>query len=170
MIKFQKKPILVLTSEPVYIRREANGKHNEVTVMVAHYAIPLNHIFCQGSHALNPNSVRVAFEAAGGFQGIEFGFNKNLQAPAFTFTVRVKTERRGDDTPNQEWADKIVMAKANSKACVIAERILSAIIKYYKKEVSALAAQEKADGAGSRRSQGREKPARSSTGVYLQTK
>lgn len=136
MIKFQKKPILVPANEPTYIRREANDKHNEVTVVVAHYAIPLNHVFCQGSQALNPNVIRAAFGAAGGFQGIEFGFNKNPQAPAFIFAVKAKTERRGDDAPNQELADRIVMAKANSKACVIAKRILGAIVKYYEKEIA----------------------------------
>lgn len=136
MIKFQKKPILVPVNEPTYIRREANGKHNEVTVVVAHYVIPLNHVFCQGSKALNPNVMRAAFEAAGGFQGIEFRFNNNLQAPAFTFTVKAKTERRGDDAPNQELADKIVMAKANSKACIIAKRILGAMANYYRKEAA----------------------------------
>ena len=135
MIKFQKKPILVPVKEPNYIRREANGKHNEVTVVVAHYAIPLNHVFCQGSQALNSNVMKVAFDAANGFQGIEFGFNRNPQAPAFTFAVKAKTERRGDDTPNQELADRIVMAKANSKACVIAKRVLGAIVKYYEKEI-----------------------------------
>jgi hypothetical protein len=136
MIKFQKKPILVFANKPTYIRREANDKHNELTVVVAHYAIPLNRVFCQGSQALNPNVMRAAFEAASGFQGIKFGFNRNPQAPAFTFAVKAKTERRGDDTPNQELADKIVMAKANSKACAIAKRILGAIVKYYEKEIA----------------------------------
>lgn len=136
MIKFQKKLILVPANEPTYIRREANDKHNEVTVVVAHYAIPLNHVFCQGSQALNPNVMRAALEAADGFQGIEFRFNKNPQAPAFIFAVKAKTERRGDDAPNQELADRIVRAKANSKACVIAKRILGAIAKYYEKEIA----------------------------------
>ena len=136
MIRFHKKTILVPVKEPTYIRREANDKHNELTIVMVQYAIPLNNVFCQGSQALNPNVMRAAFEAADGFQGIEFGFNKSLQAPAFTFTVKAKTERRGDDAPNQELADRIAMTKANSKACVVAKRVLGAVVKYYEKEIA----------------------------------
>lgn len=136
MIKYQKKPILVPANTPTYIRHKANSKHNEVTVVVVHYAIPLNHVFRQGSQALNPNVMRVAFETAASFQGIEFEFNKNPQAPAFIFAVKAKTERREGDAPNQELADKIVMARANLKACVIARKILVAITKYYRKEIA----------------------------------
>lgn len=136
MIKFQKKPILVYAKEPSYICCEANGKHNEVTVIVAQYAVPLNYIFSNGSQALSPNMMRVILGAAGSFQGVDFGFNRDPKAPALTFTVKAKTERRGDDAPNQELANKIVTAKANLRACTIARRILRAVIKYYMQEIT----------------------------------
>lgn len=138
MIKFQKKPILVPAVPPVFIRHEAKGKHNEVTVVVAHYAVPLNSIFSRGMLAISPNVLEAALKAANGFQDIQLGFNKNMQAPALTFVIKAKTERRGDDVPNQELADKIVMAKANSKACVVAERALKAVVKYYMNEIAVL--------------------------------
>lgn len=139
MINFQKKPVLGLVSEPTYIRKEAKDKHNEVTVVMATYAMPLNHTFCRGSNALSHNVLRVALKAASGFQDIGFRFNGKVEAPAFIFTTKAKTERRGDDVPNQELADKLVLAKANHKACVIAERVLGAVRSYYENEVKHLA-------------------------------
>ena len=147
MIKHQKKTILVPVSAPQLIKKEpttkvrkgVTEKHNEVTVIIAKYAMPLNNVFSNGSQALFPNMMRAAFKAAEGFQDIDFGFNRDPQTPAFIFTVKAKTERRGDDAPNQELANKIVIAKANAKAGIIAARILKAIQCYYKSEIEHLA-------------------------------
>lgn len=125
IIKYHKKAILVTVGEPYFIRKEATVKHKEVTVAVVNYALPINSIaspiiFC-------PAVVKAAKKAALGFQDIKLEFNGNPQALAFTFQITAKTERRGNDVHNQELADKIVIAKANSKACNTAGRVLSEV-------------------------------------------
>ena len=138
MIKFQKKPILLLTSPPTFIRKEANSKHNEVTVAVAHYAIPVANICNHGKETINTGMLKAAINATRVFPGIDFSFNGNQHAPAFTFTIKAKTERRGDDVHNQELADKIVLAKLNVKACTIMNKVVNTIGEYYCSEISAL--------------------------------
>jgi hypothetical protein len=59
------------------------------------------------------------------FQDIHFDFNRSQGCPAFTFTVKAKTERRGEDSPNQELADKIALAKANMKAANVLRHIIT---------------------------------------------
>lgn len=136
MIRFQKKPILVPIGQPTYIRREANSRHNEVTVIVSRYAIPLNNAFYNRADSLNKSVIMAGLKATKSFQDIEFVFNNNPQAPAFTFVVKAKTERRGDDTPNQELADKIVRIKASIKASAIARKVFLAIAAQYSNELS----------------------------------
>jgi hypothetical protein len=136
MIRFHKKPILVPIGQPTYIRREASGKHNEVTVIVSRYAIPLNNVFYSGANSLNKSIIIAGLKATKSFQDIEFAFNNNPQAPAFTFVVKAKTERRGDDIHNQELADKIVRIKANMKAGVVARKVFLAIATHYSNELS----------------------------------
>lgn len=134
MIRFHKKPILVPIGPPTYIRREANGKHNEVTVALARYAIPMENIFQGGANSISAKMIRAVENISKCLQGVELEFNRVSTAPAFTFMVKAKTERRGDDIHNQELADKIVMAKLNAKACVITKRILKAIADHYSTE------------------------------------
>lgn len=138
MINYQKKTILMPIGEPRYIHHKATNKHNEVTVVVADYAIALRNIFKDDGSMLNPNVVKVAYDAIRSFQNIGFSFNRNQHAPAFTFTVKGKTERRVDDEPNQELADKIALAKANRIACSVARRVLKAVSSYYAKQVNNL--------------------------------
>lgn len=136
--QYQKKQILVPIGEPVFVRHEANHKHNEVTVAVVRYAIPLNSIFCVNSGIFDPNVLTVAFNAIRSFQGINFNFNRNSQAPAFTFIVKGKTERRGNDVPNQELADNIALAKANKTALAVVRVATKAVAAYYAEEVKTL--------------------------------
>lgn len=144
MIKYQKEPLLVVADKPFMIRHKATETHNEVTVAVVKYALPLNGILPNGSMALNPNIFKVIFNATSGYPDINLEFNKNSQAPAFIFTVKAKTERRGKDVHNQELADKIVLAKANLKACAIVRTIINGnkrvdgLVDYYKKVVARL--------------------------------
>lgn len=136
MIRFQKRPILVVVGQPTYIRKEAKDKHNEVTVALARYAMPVGNIFQGGEHSLSAEIVKAVEKIGKCLQGIELEFNRLPQAPAFTFIVKAKTERRGDDVHNQELADKIVTAKLNAKACVIARKVLEAIAKCYCNELT----------------------------------
>ena len=138
MIKYQKKVLLAEAGKPFFVRHKATETHNEVTVVVVTYAIPLNNILPYGSMELNPAMFKAAFKVTDGFQDINLKFNKNAQSPAFLFTVKAKTERRGDDPYNQAFADKLVMSKANTKACIIAQRIVDSISEYFTKTAKAL--------------------------------
>ena len=139
MIKYQKKVLLAEVGEPFFIRHKATETHNEVTVVVVTYALHLGNILPHGSMELNPAMFRAIFKAANGFQDINLEFNKNAQAPAFLFKAKAKTERRGDDAHDQAFADKIVMGKANTRACVIAQRIVDGISEYLTETAKALA-------------------------------
>ena len=132
MIKYHKKDLLVPIDSPYFIRKGANDKHNELTLVVIKYAFPVNAVLLGGAYALNPASYNFIAKAISGFQGIQLQFNKNTQASAFVFTIKAKTERRGDDVHNQELADKIVLCKANIKASTVARKILKGMIDYYK--------------------------------------
>ena len=132
MIKYHKKDLLVPIDSPYFIRKGANDKHNELTLVVVKYAFPVNAVLLGGAYALNPVAMQFISKAVSGFQGIQLQFNKNPQAPAFVFTIKAKTERRGDDVHNQELADKIVLCKANIKASTVAKKILEGMLNYYK--------------------------------------
>ena len=132
MIKYHKKDLLVPVDSPYFIRKGANDKHNELTLVVVKYAFPVNAVLLGGAYALNPVAMQFISKAISGFQGIQLQFNKNPQAPAFVFTIKAKTERRGDDAHNQELADKIVLCKANIKASTVAKKILEGMLNYYK--------------------------------------
>ena len=132
MIKYHKKDLLVPIDSPYFIRKGANDKHNELTLVVVKYAFPVNAVLLGGAYALNPVAMQFISKAVSGFQGIQLQFNKNPQAPAFVFTIKAKTERRGDDAHNQELADKIVLCKANIKASTVARKILEGMLNYYK--------------------------------------
>ena len=131
MIKYHKKDLLVPIDSPYFIRKGANDKHNELTLVVVKYAFPVNAVLLGGAYALNPVAMQFISKAVSGFQGIQLQFNKNPQAPAFVFTIKAKTERRGDDVHNQELADKIVLCKANIKASTVAKKILEGMLNYY---------------------------------------
>ena len=130
MIKYHKKDLLVPIDSPYFIRKGANDKHNELTLVVVKYAFPINAALLGGAYALNPVAMQFISKAVSGFQGIQLQFNKNPQAPAFVFTIKAKTERRGNDVHNQELADKIVLCKANIKASTVAKKILEGMLNY----------------------------------------
>ena len=130
MIKYHKKDLLVPIDSPYFIRKGVDDKHNELTIVVVKYAFPVNAVLLGGAYALNPVAMQFISKAVSGFQGIQLQFNKNPQAPAFVFTIKAKTERRGDDVHNQELADKIVLCKANIKASTVAKKILEGMLNY----------------------------------------
>ena len=131
MIKHHKKDLLVPIDSPYFIRKGANNKHNELTLVIVKYAFPINAALIGGAYALNPVAMQFISKAVSGFQGINLQFNKNLQAPAFIFTIKAKTERRGEDVHNQELADKIVLCKANIKASTVVRKIVIGMLDYY---------------------------------------
>lgn len=139
MIKYQKKVLLAEVGEPSLIRHKATETHNEVTVAIVTYALPLNNILPHGSLDINPTMLKTILKAADSFQDINLEFNQNLQNPAFIFRAKAKTERRKGDPHNQAFADKIVMGKVNARACIIAQRIVDSISKYLTETAKALA-------------------------------
>lgn len=138
MIKYQKKVLLAETSESLFIRHQATESHNEITVVMMTYALPLSNIFPKGSMDLSHSIIKAALEVDKIYPNINLEFNNNPNAPALLFRVKGKTQRRGDDVHNQQLADKIALSKANEKACTIASRLMSRIKANLFKTINAL--------------------------------
>lgn len=138
MIKYQKKVLLAEASEPLFIRHQATESHNEITVVIVTYTLPLSNILPEGSMNLSPSIIKAALEVNKIYPNINLEFNKNPNAPALLFRVKGKTQRRGDDVHNQQLADKIALSKANDKAYAIASRLISRIKAHLFKTINAL--------------------------------
>lgn len=123
--KLNKKELLVSTSEPLYVRHPKNEKHNEVTVVVLNLAMPLKPIIS----FLNPEMLKAFEEVSVGFPDANLRFNFKPDTPAILFTVKGKTECRGNDVPNQKIGDMVALAKAQAAAGVIASRVTKAMAK-----------------------------------------
>jgi hypothetical protein len=122
-MKVKKKNLLVERTEPLLIHQAPNEKHNEVTVAMITYALPLANI----TECISPQMLRKIKKVEAGFPdaGIKLMFlDRN---PSYVFTCKGKTERRGDDSHNQELADRIAISKCRAKACNISIRIIKAI-------------------------------------------
>ena len=128
--KVKKKNLLVEVGKPMIFRHEANEKHNEITVAKVQYAIPMSAI----TLALFPEVLARVKKMSTGFPEADISFNYNHNSPAFLFTCKGITERRGDDTPNQELGDKIALAKCEIQACKIGRKIMTTISKVLKEE------------------------------------
>lgn len=126
IMKVQKKNLLVeRETKHLIVRQAPNEKHNEVTVAIVNYALPLANITkCFSQEMLNMTK-----KIASGFPDANIEFNFKPEAPAFLFTCKGKTERRGDDVHNQELADKIALAKCRARACAISIKLINAIRK-----------------------------------------
>lgn len=136
MIRFQKRNVLLHVKPPTYIRKEAKGGHNELTLAIIKCALPLRSIMYHEELGIRPDAISYVLKEAKNLRGTGIEFNENFGDPIFFFTVKAKTERRGNDVPNQSLADKIALAKANRSACNVAKRIISSIAEYYTKEAS----------------------------------
>lgn len=135
--KVKKKNLLVVVGKPMIFRHEANEKHNEITVAKVQYAIPMKEI----TMALIPEVLNRVKKLSVGFPEANITFNYryspaflNQHSPAFLFTCKGITERRGDDTPNQELGDKIALTKCEIQACKIGHKIMTTISKVLKEE------------------------------------
>ena len=122
MNKFKKKELLVPAREPLFIRHAANEKHREITVCILTIALPLATLSRGYEDVLK--AVR---KVSTGFPDANLEFNYNLKAPAFIFSVKGKTECRGNDVADQRIGDAVAEAKANAKAYTIAKRVAQAI-------------------------------------------
>ena len=122
--KLNKRDLLVSTSNPIYIRHPRNDAHNEVTVVVLDLAIPLEPIT---GGIVTSQMIKEIEKVATGFPEANPRFNYNPKAPAVLFTVKGKTECRGNDTPDQRIGDAVALAKAQGKAATIASRVLTAV-------------------------------------------
>ena len=132
MNKLQKKNLLVeVNRKPFIIRHGPNEKHNEITIAIVNYAIPMENV----TKYLTAKVLGEVQKMTSGYPNAGISFNFKPEAPAFVFTCKGKTERRGNDTPNQELADKIALAKCRAKACIIGRKIMIAIAEALKKEV-----------------------------------
>lgn len=144
MIKYQKNPLLEVVGSPLIIRREATETHNEVTVAIVKYSFPLASFLSNGGKDVCYEILDTITSAAAGFPNINFRVVGSPLAPVFTFSVKAKTERRGNDVHNQQLADKIVLAKANIKAQTVLKTVLEGnskvigLIGYYKEQAARL--------------------------------
>lgn len=123
MNKFKKKNLLVEVNKPFVICHPKTDKHNEVTVVVLNLAIPLKEV----DVPISLEVIEAVEKVAVGFPDAELHFNYKAAAPAFLFTVKGKTERRGEDVPNKEIGELIASAKAQAKAAIISSRVLKAM-------------------------------------------
>lgn len=131
-MKLKKKNLLVERGKPHMIRHAPNEAHNEVTVALIDYALPIREF----SMILTPELLRELEKLSTSFRGTGFRFNYNVEAPAFLFSCKGKTERRGTDAPNQDLADKIAIAKARVKAYTICTRVMRILLNHLLKEIS----------------------------------
>lgn len=129
--KLNKNRLLVNVSEPFYVRHQRNEKHNEVTVVVLKLALPLGPILS----FMTASMVKAIDEVSNRFPDADLTYNYDAKHPAILFTVKGKTECRGNDTPNQKIGDIVAMAKAQSHAGIIVSKVLAAISKVLEKSV-----------------------------------
>lgn len=138
MINYQKKKILVKDSNITIIRHPAKGKHNETTIAIVNYAIPLARVLKKGAEDISVSAIKAATDAVSGFQ-TTVKFNGNMVSPALLFTIKTKTERRGDDTPNQELADRLVVVKADARASALAAKAIEGFMNFFMDRSKSLA-------------------------------
>ena len=122
LISHEKNPFLVIVETPTIICKEATEKHNEVTVAKVKYLMPFVG-FVKTPKLLNKTMFDAIMQAGQNYPNINFGWNNNLEG--FTFVVTTITKRSDADVHDQKFANKMVLAKANAKACTIANTIIN---------------------------------------------
>ena len=121
MSKLHKKDFLV-ELQTLIVHQAPTEKHNEITVAIGKYALPT-----KKACFLTPKLLESVKKVAVAFPRADIKFNYNEQTPAFLFTCKGRTERRGNDVHNQELADKIATSKCMIQAHAIGGRILKAM-------------------------------------------
>ena len=124
----KRKNVLVCMNTKVF-KHPANAKHNEATVVVKKWAIPVKNLlgFTIPPETVTPvlESMRVMFPKA------RVEFNYNPKVPAFLFESIGKTIRKEGDTPNEELGVKVATVKSNANAYsvsgALSEKIVNAM-------------------------------------------
>ena len=123
----KRKNVLVCTNTKVF-KHSANAKHNEATVVVKGWAIPVKNLlgFTIPPEVVTPvlEKMRVSFPKA------KVEFNYNPKVPAFLFESIGKTIRKEGDTPDEELGVKVATVKSNANAYSVSEHLCRDMVKY----------------------------------------
>ena len=123
----KRKNVLVCTNTKVF-KHSANAKHNEATVVVKGWAIPVKNLlgFTIPPEVVTPvlEKMRIAFPKA------KVEFNYNPKVPAFLFESIGKTIRKEGDTPDEELGVKVATVKSNANAYSVSEHLCRDMVKY----------------------------------------
>ena len=121
----KRKNVLVCMNTKVF-KHSANAKHNEATVVVKKWAIPVKNLlgFTIPPETVTPvlEKMRIMFPKA----KIEFNFNPKV--PAFLFESIGKTIRKEGDTPNEELGVKVATVKSNANAYSVSRALSEKIV------------------------------------------
>lgn len=121
----KRKNVLVCMNTKVF-KHPANAKHNEATVVVKEWAIPVKSLlgFTIPPETVTPvlEKMRIMFPKA----KIEFNFNPKV--PAFIFESIGKTFRKEGDTPNEELGIKVATVKSNANAYSVSRALSKKIV------------------------------------------
>lgn len=123
----KRKNVLVCMNTKVF-KHPANAKHNETTVVVKKWAIPVKNLlgFTIPPETVTPvlEKMRIMFPKA----KVEFNFNPKV--PAFLFESIGKTIRKEGDTPDEELGVKVATVKSNANAYSISEHLCRDMVRH----------------------------------------
>lgn len=124
----KRKNVLVCMNTKVF-KHLANAKHNEATVVVKKWAIPVKNLL---GFTIPPETVTPVLEKMKiMFPKAKIEFNFNPKVPAFLFESIGKTLRKEGDTPNEELGVKVATVKSNANAYsvsgALSEKIVNAM-------------------------------------------
>lgn len=121
----KRKNVLVCMNTKVF-KHPANAKHNEVTVVVKKWAIPVKNLlgFTIPPEVITPvlEKMRISFPKA------KVEFNYNPKVPAFLFESIGKTIRKEGDTPDEELGVKVATVKSNANAYSVSSALSNKIV------------------------------------------
>lgn len=121
----KRKNVLVCTNTKVF-KHSANAKHNEATVVVKKWAIPVKNLlgFTIPPEVVTPvlEKMRISFPKA------KVEFNYNPKVPAFLFESIGKTIRKEGDTPDEELGVKVATVKSNANAYSVSRALSKKIV------------------------------------------
>lgn len=121
----KRKNVLVCMNTKVF-KHSANAKHNEATVVVKKWAIPVKNLlgFTIPPETVTPvlEKMRIMFPKA------KIEFNCSPRVPAFTFDSIGKTFRKEGDTPNEELGIKVATVKSNANAYSVSGALSEKIV------------------------------------------
>lgn len=121
----KRKNVLVCMNTKVF-KHSANAKHNEATVVVKGWAIPVKNLlgFTIPPETVTPvlEKMRIMFPKA------KVEFNYNPKVPAFLFESIGKTIRKEGDTPDEELGVKVATVKSNANAYSVSRALSKKIV------------------------------------------